>query len=238
MSQTEALAIWGAVTGTIGTVAGLLGLWLRFRQHSLDKASLLCESSFGFDLPNHPIHKLIIRSIGRRPVVIDYIRYYLTPKDWKQRITKAWQHKKGRWLWHQETKQKAKLNEGEKTEIGIHLPNGINITDIYRVEVIDQTGKLWPVNWISSSKLQKVATQEILDDFKKENDKRIVSAKGYRLGEKFFLETSFNTKPSRTGCPCGRGFWFLGFKEYQGKLQNVTCIQSDKFLSGDTEEIQ
>lgn len=49
MSQTEVLAIWGAVTGTIGTFAGLLGLWLRFRQHGLDKPKLLCESSFGFD---------------------------------------------------------------------------------------------------------------------------------------------------------------------------------------------
>lgn len=42
MSQTEVLAIWGAFTGTIGTIFGLLGLWLRFRQHGLDKAKLLC----------------------------------------------------------------------------------------------------------------------------------------------------------------------------------------------------
>ena len=44
MSQTEVLALWGAVTGTIGTLAGLLGLWLRFRQHGLDKPKLKCES--------------------------------------------------------------------------------------------------------------------------------------------------------------------------------------------------
>ncbi len=238
MSQTEVLAIWGAVTGTIGTVAGLLGLWLRFRQHGLDKAKLLCESTFGFDSPNRPTHKLTIRSTGRRPVVIDNIRYFIIPRDWKQRITKTWQYKKGRWLWHQEPKQKAKLNEGEKTEIGISLPNGITFTEIHKVEVVDQTGKAWPVNWLASSKLQKVATQETLDEFTKENDKRIVSVTGYRLGEKFFLETKFNTKPGRTGTPCGRSFWFIDLKKYQEKLQNVKDVQSDKFLSGEAEEIQ
>lgn len=237
MSQTEVLAIWGAVTGTIGTAAGLLGLWLRFRQHGLDKAKLLCESSFGFDLPNRPLHKLTIRSIGRRPVVIDNIRYFITPRDWKLKLTKSWQHKKGRWLWHQELKQIAKLGEGEKTEISISLPDEITITEIYKVEVVDQTGKAWPVNWQASSRLQKVATQETLDEIAKENDTRVVSATGYRLGEKFFLETKFNTKLGRTDIHCGRGFWFLDAKKYQEKLQNIKDVQFDKFLSGETEEL-
>jgi len=237
MSQTEAIAIWGAVTGTIGTVAGLLGLWLRFRQHGLDKAKLLCESSFGFGSPNRSLHKLIIRSVGRRPVVIDNIRYFITPRDWKHRLTKSWQHKKGRWLWHQEPKQNEKLGEGEKTEIGISLPDGIAITEIYKVEVVDQMGKAWPVDWQTSSRLKKVATQETLDEVAKENAKRIVSATGYRLGEKFFLETKFNTKPGRTGIPCGRSFWFLDAKKYQEKLQDIKDVQFDKFLSGEIEEL-
>ncbi|CCK80758.1 hypothetical protein [Desulfobacula toluolica] len=237
MSQTEVLAIWGAVTGTIGTVAGLLGLWLRFRQHGLDKTKLLCESSFGFNSPNQPLHKLTIRSIGRRPVTIDNIRYFITPRDWKQRLTKPWQHKNGRWLWHQEPKQKAKLGEGEKTEISISLPDGIAITEIYKVEVIDQAGKAWPVNWQGSSRLQKLATQDTLDELTKENDKRLVSATGYRLGEKFFLETKFNTKPGRTGIPCGRGFWFLDAQKYQEKLKSIKDVQFDKFLTGEIEEL-
>lgn len=238
MSQTEMLAMWGAVTGTIGTVAGLLGLWLRFKQHGLDKAKLLCESSFGFESPNRALHKLTIRSIGRRPVVIDNIRYFITPRDWKHRLIKSWQHKKGRWLWHQESKQKMKLGEGEKTEISISLPDGITITEIYKIEVIDQAGKAWPVNWLASSKLKKVATQETLDEVAKENDKRVVSATGYRLGEKYFLETKFNTKPSRAGIPCGRSFWFLDAKKYQEKLQNIKDIQFEQFLSGNAEELK
>lgn len=65
MDQIELFAVWGAVTGTIGTFAGLLGLWLRFKQHGLDKPKLVCDASFEFDSPNHPKHKLTIRSLGR-----------------------------------------------------------------------------------------------------------------------------------------------------------------------------
>lgn len=237
MNQTEVLAMWGAVTGTIGTFAGLLGLWLRFMQHSLDKPKLLCESSFGYDSPNRPKHKLTIRSVGRRPVVIDNVKYFITPKNWKQRITKSWQHKKGRWLWYQEPKQKTKLGEGEKTEISIPLLDGISITEIYKVEVVDQSGRAWPVKWQSNSKLQKIATQDMLDNLTEENDKRKVSVIGYRLGEKFYLEIKFNTKPERTGVPCGKSFFFLNIRKYQEKLHDIKNNQTTKFLSGEIEEI-
>ncbi len=238
MNQTEVLAIWGALTGTIGAVAGLFGLWLRFRQHGLDKPKLVCESSFGFDSPNRPKHMLTIRSVGRRPIVIDNIRYFITPRNWKQRITKLWQHKKGRWLSHQEPKQKTKLTEGEKTEIRISLPDGLDITEIYKVELVDQTGKAWPIKWQSHLRLQKIATQETLDDFSEENEKRIVGATGYRLGERYFLETNFNTKPGRTGVACGKRFWFFDLKKYQEKLNEIKDLQASKFLSGEIEELQ
>lgn len=237
MSPTEALALWGAVTGTMGTFAGLLGLWIRFRQHRLDKPKLKCESSFGYDGPNSPKHKLTVRAVGRRPVSIDSIRYFITPRSWKQRVTKYWQHKAGRWLWSQELQKKLKLNEGEKADFHISLPDGVCITEIYKVHVVDQTGKSWPVNWRSQKRLQKIATQEILDESSKENERRVVSVTGYRVGEKFYLDTKFNTKPARTGKTCGRGFWFLDIKKYKEKLRDVTETQTDKFLSGEVEEI-
>lgn len=237
MNQTEVLALWGAVTGTIGTLAGLLGLWLRFRQHGLDKPKLKCESSFGYDGPNFSKHKITVRAVGRRPVSIDSIRYFITPRSWKQRVTKYWQHKAGRWLWHQEPKQKVKLSEGEKTDFSISLPDGICITEIYKVEVVDQTGQSWPVRWLPHKRLKKIATQEVLDESVIENERRVVSVTGYRVGEKFFLDTKFNTKPGRTGKTCGRGFWFLGLNEYKEKLHDVTEFQAEKFLSGEVEEI-
>lgn len=238
MSQTEILAIWGAVTGTVGTVAGLLGLWLRFRLHALDKPRLVCEASFGFDSPNQPNHKITIRSVGRRPVALDNVNYFIKPKLWQHRITKAWQHKKGRWLWRQKPRERIKLNEGEKSEIVISLPDGLDITDIYRVEVIDQTARRWPVKWMATSRLYKTATQETIDEFTEENDKRIVSVTGYRLGERYYLDTKFNTKPGRTGKPSGRGFWFFDVLKYREKLQDVKCNQASSFLSGEAEDIK
>lgn len=238
MNQTEVLAIWGALTGTIGTIAGLLGLWLRFRQHGLDKPKLVCESSFGFDSPNHPKHTITIRSVGRRPVVINNIRYFITPRIWKHRVTKFWQHKKGRWLSNQELRQKTKINEGEKTEIRISLHDWFDITEIYKAEVVDQTGKVWPIQWKPHSILVKIAKQETLDELSEENEKRIFSAIGYRLGERYYIQTNFNTKPTRMGVPCGKGFWFFDLKKYQEKFMNIKDIQAAKFLSGEIEEIQ
>ena len=238
MNQVEVLAIWGAVTGTIGTVAGLIGLWLRFKQHSLDKPKLICDAYFEFDSPNQPKHKLTVRSLGRRPVVIDEIKYFITPKNLIHCITKLWQHKKGHWLSNQELRQKIKLNEGEKTEIKISLPNGLDITEIYKAEVIDQTGRTWPIKWQSHSTLVKIATQETLNELSLENEKRFFSAIGYRLGERYYIQTNFNTKPTRMGVPCGKGFWFFDLKKYEEKFIDIKDLQAAKFLSGEIEKIQ
>ncbi|CAO1665095.1 RING-type E3 ubiquitin transferase [Halomonas sp. NYA30] len=237
MIQTEVLALWGAVTGTIGTLAGLLGLWLRFRQHGLNKPKLKCESSFGYDGPKTPKHKITVRAVGRRPVSIDYIKYFILPRTWRQRATKYFQHKKGRWIWRQHPKSAVKLNEGEKSEFFISLHESLCITEIYKVEVVDQTGHSWPVKWVSQKRLKSIATHEVLDEYNDENEKRIVGVTGYRVGERFYIGTSFNTKPVRTGKTCGRGFWFLDEEKYKEKLHDVIDYQAHRFLSGETEEI-
>jgi hypothetical protein len=237
MSQTEILAVWGAITGTIGTFAGLLGLWLRLKQHELDKAELSCESSFEYESPTRSKHRITIRSTGRRPVTIDHVRYFITPRTWKHKIIKKLLHKKGRWIWDQEPKTKAKLSEGEKTEIFISLPNGIEIHEIYKSQIIDQSGKPWPIKWPSTKSLAKIATIAELITVTEENEKRVVHINGHRLGERFFLETNFNTKPSRTGITCGRSFWFVDNKKYLEKLQDIQRNQIPRFLSAEVEEI-
>lgn len=240
MSQTEvteALAIWGAVTGTIGTLAGLLGLWLRFRQHGLDKAKLECESSFGFELPTHAKHKIIIRSVGHRPVTIDHVRYYVMPRTLKQKLTKSWQHKQGRWIWDQKPRSATKLEEGEKTELSISLPDGLVINEIYRADIIDQSGRFWEIKWPSLSRLSKIATKEEISKLEKENEKRLVSVTGFRLSEKYYIETKFNTKPGRTGTPSGRSFWFVDSKSFEKKLRDIEEKQIPEFLAGNCEEI-
>jgi hypothetical protein len=238
MNQTEILVVWGAVSGTIGTFACMLWLWLRFRQHGLDKPKLVCDSSFSFESPNRPAHKITIRSVGRRPVVIDEIKYFIIPRIWSHRLTKRFQHKKGFWVWGQTLEKAINLGEGEKAEVSVSLHESIPITEIYKVKVVDQTGKEWPVKWAAISRLKKIATTEALEDFAEENDTRTVSAIGYRLGTRYFMETKFNTKPGRSGVPCGRAFWFLSIRKYKEKMESVKSVQSIEFLSGESEQIQ
>lgn len=232
-----ALSIWGAITGTIGTLFGLLGLWLRFRQHGLDKAKLSSESSFGFESPTRNTHKITIRSIGRRPVTIEAIRYFVAPRGKWQQLFKRWQHSNGRLTWTSKLHPERELTEGKNADVPISLPNGLEIQEIYKAEVIDQTGRRWAVKWPSLSKLSKMATSKQIDFFEDQNESRICSATGYRLGEKFYLETKFNTIPGRTGVTCGRSFLLMDFQTYLDKYQDIKQNQRIQFLSAEIDDI-
>lgn len=237
MFETETLAIWGAITGSIGTVAGLVNLLIRFKQYKLDMPKLKCDSSFSYESPESQKHNLIIRSIGRRPLTLDKIQYLIMPKTWKHKIIKRWKHEKDYYIYNQDLKN-TKLAEGEKKEFLISLPNGLEITEIYKVLVIDQTGKGWNVKWPSIAHLMQIATKEELVSIEEENDKRFVSVKGYRLGTKYFIETKFDTKIKRLGMINGRSFWFRDAKKYLEKLQDIQNTQIVKFLAAETESIE
>jgi hypothetical protein len=235
---TMALSVWGAVTGTIGTVAGLLGLWLRFRQHGLDKADLRCESEFGFESPTRRQHKIAIRSTGRRPVTIDAIRYLIVPRNTWCKLFKSRLHRSGRYVWVQELQAKVKIAEGEKAEVNIALPDsGLDIQEIYKAEVIDQTGKHWDVKWPSLSSLSRIATSEQVDFFESRNEFRICSVTGHRLGERYYLETKCNTIPGRAGVACERSFWLMDVRTYSEKYKDITENQCVQFLASNIDEI-
>lgn len=231
------LSIWGAITGTIGTLFGLLGLWLRFRQHGLDKAKLSCESSFGFESPTRNTHKITIRSIGRRPVTIEAIRYFVVPRGKWQQLFKRWPHSNGRLPWTQKLPLERGLTEGKNADVPISLPNGLEIQEIYKAEVIDQTGRHWEVKWPSLAKLSIIATSEQIDFFEDQNESRICSATGYRLGERFYLETKFNTIPGRIGVTCGRSYWLMDFQTYLDKYQDIKQNQRIRFLAAEIDDI-
>lgn len=234
-----ALSIWGAITGTIGTISGLFGLWLRFRQHGLDKAELVCTSSFGFESPSRSQHKITIRSTGRRPVTVDAIQYFMLPPSTWKKVIKRWLHRRGRYIFLQEIQPKIKLSEGEKADEKITLHDGVAIQTIYKAEVIDQTGKHWPVKWPSLSSLSRMTTVEQLDSFESQNESssRICSAVGYRLGEKYYLEVKFNTIPSRTGVACCRSFSQMDMQTYSKKYKDIKQDQHVRFLAAEIDEI-
>ncbi|WP_237711861.1 hypothetical protein, partial [Rhodanobacter sp. 115] len=234
---TTVIAVWGAITGTIGTFAGLIGLWLRFKQQAQDKRKLTCKSSFGFDSPSHPTHRITVRSLGKRPVTLDHIRYYLTPRTRWHRLTKWAQHKRGRWLWKQEPRHAIKLADGEKTELRIALPDGISISEVYKVAVVDQTGKAWQTWWPSHRELLRIATSEELEVERQTVGLCIVQAVGYRLGDRYFIQTEFKGQGAGSGQITGRGFWFMDKDKYKLKLADITKRQMPAFLSREINEI-
>ncbi len=93
------LAFWGAITGTIGTLAGVANLYIRHKQHQQDKALLDSESIFNFFSAPHHNHKIIVRSVGRRPVTLSSIRYLIRPKGVFKNLFRKKEHSAGRWMW-------------------------------------------------------------------------------------------------------------------------------------------
>lgn len=239
MNETEILAVWGATTGTIGTLAGLLNLWLRFRQFKSDKPRLKCSSSFEFKSPTSLNHKITIRSTGRRPVLVDSIYYFIDPPNWKQKIRRRWLHKQGRWLYKQKIDKTIKLEEGEKVEIPIKQVRGLDITKVHKVNVIDQTDRAWSVEWPSTTDLKKTATQEQLTSVKDSSKERSISIDGHRLGEKLYIEAKFHCESEiRLRGRETRMFWFMDKERYQAKLENLRDVQAPKFLVGKIKSIE
>lgn len=237
MNQTDFLALWGAVTGTIGCIAGLWTLRLKSIEHKQDKPKLILEGVFKFSKPDEPNHKIKIRSVGRRPVTLDSVTYYIFHKDWKQRY-KFNRHKNGQYLWKQPFLEKKKLQEGESFDLRINLPNGLSPSDIYKVTVTDQAGTHWDVNWPTISKLKKIATQECLYEVTKENDKRCVVFIGYRLGEEYYLQITFNSKPPKPGPFNLNPLRFKDKHRFQDRVSDLLKNQIPQYLSGEVDIIE
>jgi hypothetical protein len=235
---TSALAIWGAVTGTIGTVAGLLSLYLRFKQHKQDAANLKCGSEFVFDRYSYPNHRIICRSVGRRPITIEAINYYILPKKLWQRLIKNKLHKEGKWVFKQELQRPVELTDGKKTEIKMSLIEGLEYSEIYRVQAVDQTGCLWSVEWPSPKNLNIVSSEESLFELEKEQGNRSIKILGCRCGERYLIETEFHSKLRISGGITGRTFTFLDYGSYTSKLDDIVDSQAGQYLESKADEIK
>lgn len=239
-SLTQTLAIWGAVTGTIGTIAGIANLILRFKQHKNDQPTLLCSSNFSFEhsagVPR-PQHKLIVRSVGKRPVTVDYVRYFIRPKGFWQSLFKQVVWSQNRWIYDDKSKAAMQITEGKKEEIKISMPNGLSITDIVKVEIHDQSSKAWKVKWPSSKKLAIEVHHEQLQESEESNSERVCKVSGYTAAGKYHIYAQWNPTPRNKNSFTGKFFHFKGEKEYQSKLRDILEVQQPKILACKSNEI-
>lgn len=237
---TQTLVLWGAVTGTIGTIAGIANLILRFKQHKKDQPKLLCTSEFSFEHSSgvaRPKHKLIIRSVGRRPVTVDYVRYFIKPKRFWQSLFKQRTWSKHRWIYDDKLKSAMHIAEGKKEVIRISMPNGISIPDISKVEIHDQSGQAWKVKWPSSRKLATEVRNEQLYESEESNNDRVCKVSGYSAADKYHIYTQWNSKLGNKSLLNGRRFDFKSKIEYQSKLREIIDVQQPKILACELDEI-
>ena len=192
LTGTQAVAIWGAVTGTIGTVTGVLGLWLRYRHQKRDQPRLKCEAQFDFEVPEgvpRPKYKIVVRSVGRRPVTLDGIEYYYKPKNIKDRLMRRRLWRDGKWrnmdaVGHQ---RPVSLSEGEKKEFLIKESRFEHLDKIAKVCVLDQTGRRWQVPWPGLKQLAQNTRHGELDRIEEENARRMCKIIGYQLRSDFYI---------------------------------------------------
>ncbi|NHH86573.1 hypothetical protein CDPAHKCJ_01714 [Cobetia sp. MB87] len=214
---TEHLALWGAITGTIGTIAGIVNLWLRFKQHNLDKPKLVCIADFQFYDPSTPTHSLVAINGGKRPITIDKIKYYINPPSWKLKIIKSRSHKLHGFSYIQKTR-KLTIEEGQNKAFNIDIPNGLPIHNIYKVSFYDQTNKEWHVKWPRTSKLKKLTSQELIHEREITSDNLTTIMKGWRLGNSYYIEliTNSDTESSKNS------------KKF---YRNLTSVQYDNIIA-------
>lgn len=242
LTGTQTLAIWGAVTGSIGTVTGVLGLWLRFRHQKRDQARLNCEVDFGFEVSNgvpKPKYKIIIRCVGRRPVTLDGIEYSYNPPDLKNRLFRRRLWRDGKYCNKDDLGRlkPVSLSEGQKVDFLIEERRLAHLDKVAKVCVIDQTGRRWPLKWPSSKELDKKTQHGELDRVEEENSRRNCKIVGYHMQGNFYIFAQWNKEPPNKSSSMGRNFHFVREDAYRQKFEELRTSQLPKLLSEEIMEI-
>jgi len=231
-SLTQTLAIWGAVTGSIGTIAGIANLILRLKQHKKDQPNLLCSSNFSFEHSSgsvRPKHKLTLRSVGKRPVTIDYVRYFIKPKGFWPLLFKQRHWNQNRWQYDDKPRSTMQITEGQKEDFGISMPNGLSIHEVVKVVIYDQSGKGWKVKWPSIKRLTIAVHHEQLHESEDENSERLIKISGYSTEDKYHIYAHWNPTPKSKSSFKGKFFHLKNEKEYQLKLRDILDVQQQKY---------
>jgi hypothetical protein len=192
-----ALAIWGALTGTIA-------LFLRVREFLKDRPKLIVRPQFEYTFLGNsypPPFRLEARIInrGRRPVTIEAVIGQVRPKEWWS-VPIWWIKRKGRIGLKYDVSME--ITEGRAASIyvgGDRLPDDFRLADLRRVIVRDQTGR----NWKSRKRFGQKQLQDYLlaqeiktERIGQEKDQRFVEAKLYRVGKSYSLRWSVKDKTS------------------------------------------
>jgi hypothetical protein len=239
---TEALAIWGAISGTIGTLIGALGLWVSYRGYIRDRAKLKCEAAFEYYVENgvpRPAYKIIARCVGRRPVSIDAIDYCYNPETLKGRLFRNYLWRKGKWRSRDGVapRQTIHLTEGQKVDLPIWEARFTHLGNVRRVSVIDASGTAWKVHWPRSAKLAEALSHGEIERIAEENSRVSCKVIGYRIKNGFYISATWNPKPPNKSTFSSITLSFNSKGAYAKKMQDIRDTQIPALLKEEVESI-
>lgn len=239
MSVTSEIALWGAITGTIGTVTGVLALILRYREYRSDQAKLWCAPNFRFEhsagMPR-PMHTIVMRCVGKRPLSIEHVCYLLRPPKLHQRVIKRWLWRRNRWVYRQEPRQRIRLSEGESAEVSIALPKGVEYSDICAVRVMDQAGRSWPVRWPRRKEVERQVDCEVYEREEGWNCEYRVCISKYRAANRYHIYIECNTTPGAKGQIKGTYYNCRDANDFEEKINHIRNTVMPCLLQGKDDE--
>lgn len=239
---TAKLAIWGAVTGTIGAVAGIVNLYFRFVQHRKDRAHITAEAVFEHSLNFEgiePNYYIVVRSHGKTPVTIDFLYLCVRPKlgFWKSLLRKKlWAEYK--WIHRWEPRQLTTLPQGRREKFKIEQPRWAGWPEVLGAYVVDQTGKKWKVKWPQPAHLaKKLEFERLLETTEFTEGKRKVRLAAFRYGEHYRIHVNWSGTDPR-GSITSRYFGQSSRSAFDARLKEISDVAIPQLLNSEIDEIK
>ncbi|MFT5867268.1 MAG: hypothetical protein ACI82I_003028 [Gammaproteobacteria bacterium] len=185
-------------------------------------------------------YKIVVRSVGRRPVTIDHVQYRSGPSEFPKKLQRWAKWRKGEWVNNvvpatKTSRINTSLTEGTKIEIPIDAER-ISFEHVYKVKIVDQTGRFWPVSWPSRKKIQTITHYKELDNIAEENTQQKVTLHGCEFQKKFRLTILWNPERGKKTPMKGRVFEFNSRKKYTDKVSALRQEKIPVFLKNGTAD--
>ena len=189
------LSIWGSITGTIAVLATALNMIFNAIKIKQEGAKLKIITIIDYEI-NFDLRKkleIVVSSLGKKQIYFDNIEYYVIPETFIKKIFKNFLYKKDKYIYHQPISN-VLLSEGQKINLKIILPNGLDLSEICKVNIVDQTGHKWKVSWPSISYIKDYNKKENIFSIEKENSLYKLTVEGNKVWNFYSIRTTLAEK--------------------------------------------
>jgi len=236
--STENLSIWGAVTGTIGTLIGTLGFIIRFKTYARDKIKIRVDSYLKYhdSTDESKSNHMVVFCQGKQSIYISEIKYYWRPEGWRNYF-RYFYYLKNLYIYNREISDGIKIEPNRNVKIGINLIEGLDIREITKIRIVDETGKSWKVPWFRKDTIDRYNTNKIIKEeelFEKGIHEVKLSAR--KIGDYYRIILMYKNKSIQNQTK-GKYFYSRDEKSYNKNLHKVIDDIVPEILDGKISEI-